>query len=559
MSDFSENNSAIEQLFQLLKPQDDIDEEALKPENLRYVLYTRKSTIDESRQEKSKTEQRDECLERVVKPLNIKLLESDIIREDGSAKEPDIRPLFRKMLDDIKAGRYDGIIAWHPDRLARNMKEAGEIIDMLDKGILRDLQFATSTFENSPTGKMLLGISFVLSKQYSEHLSETVMRGNKHKTNSGKFLRSFLHGYIKTEDGKLYPDGANFSIIKEAFAMRVRGESQAELVRYLNGRKDYQVFKYKQGGHFDYHWDKDSVSKILSDPTFAGIIRYSGGIANLIELYDFEPAVTAEDFLMINKAKGFMSPRFKSSITSPKEGAQADLLRGLVYCDDCNKSLSSGITTKRNANYYRYRCETDGCKMKNKGPRAKIITDYAIDYLDEYRFTTKSNYENYAVEVAASRKAKLGELTRLMASLDKQILKKKRSYDHAKKIVADEDNPLRQHYVNDLDNYRSEITKLKKAHRLAKAEYKNLKTAVPTYKKYLELFDNAADLLRSTSSIVLMDKILRKFFSNITVKGELYGPKMVNTRWKVKSSKLKEPYAGFLQSKDFEYGRGSRT
>lgn len=556
MSELPINNTAIEQLFQLLKPQDEIDEEALKPENLHYVLYTRKSTIDESRQEKSKTEQLDECIERVVKPLNIKLLKSDIIKEDGSAKEPDIRPQFRKMLDDIKAGKYDGIIAWHPDRLARNMKEAGEIIDMLDKGILRDLQFATSTFENSPTGKMLLGISFVLSKQYSEHLSETVMRGNKHKTNSGKFLRSFLHGYIKTEDGKLFPDGANFNIIKEAFAMRVRGESQAEIVRYLNSRKDYQVFKYKQGGHFDYHWDKDSVSKLLSDPTFAGIIKYSGGIANLIELYDFEPAVSAEDFLKINKAKDFTSSKFKSAITSPKEGAQANLLRGLVYCQHCGKSLSSGITTKKSVNYYRYRCETDGCEVKNKGPRAKIVTDFAINYLNEYRFTTKSNYENYAKEVAASRKAKLGELTRLMASLDKQILEKKRSYDHAKKIVADENNPLRQHYISDLDNYQNEIKNLKKAHKLARTEYDRLKTAIPTYEKYLELFDNVADLLRSTSSIVLMDRILRKFFSNITLKAEFVPPKMVNTRWEVTSSKLKEPYAGFLKSKDFELGRG---
>jgi hypothetical protein len=54
MPDLPLNSSAIEQLFQLLKPQDEADEEALKPENLRYVLYTRKSTIDESRQEKSK-------------------------------------------------------------------------------------------------------------------------------------------------------------------------------------------------------------------------------------------------------------------------------------------------------------------------------------------------------------------------------------------------------------------------------------------------------------------------------------------------------------------------
>lgn len=285
------------------------------------------------------------------------------------------------MLNSIVAGKYDGIICYHADRLARNMKEAGEVIDLLDKGIIKDLRFATSVFDNTPTGKMLLGISFVLSKQYSEHLSEMVIRGNLRKTLSGKFLRSFLHGYIKTEDGRLFPDGENYTIIKQAFDTRIDGRSQAEIVRYLNSHKDYRVFKLKAGDHFEYHWDKDSVSNLLSDPTYAGIIRYSGGVANLVELYDFIPVIDAADFLKINQAKNFMSAKFKSAITAPRETARASLLNGIVYCKSCGKTLSSGITTSKTP-AYRYRCETDGCPMKNKGPRAKIITDYCIDYLD---------------------------------------------------------------------------------------------------------------------------------------------------------------------------------
>ena len=242
----------LQQLLAALQSPTDALEDELKPENLRYVLYARKSTTDETRQAKSKSHQIAECFDRVVKPDNITLEEKDIIKEDGSAKEPGIRKKFRKMLDDIIDGKYDGIIAWHPDRLARNMKEAGEIIDLLDKGIIKDLRFATSTFENSPTGKMLLGISFVLSKQYSEHLSENVIMGNKRKTMGGKFLRSFLHGYTKTEDGRLFPDGENYNIIKEAFDMRIKGQSQAEIMRYLNSRKDYRVFKFKAGGHYEY-------------------------------------------------------------------------------------------------------------------------------------------------------------------------------------------------------------------------------------------------------------------------------------------------------------------
>jgi hypothetical protein len=52
---------------------------------------------------------------------------------------------------------------------------------------------------------------------------------------------------------------------------------------------------------------------------------------------------------------------------------------------------------------------------------------------------------------------------------------------------------------------------------------------------------------------------IEQLFQNITLKAEFVPPKMVNTRWEVSSSKLKEPYAGFLQSKDFEHGRSTDT
>ena len=84
------------------------------------------------------------------------------------------RPIFNQMLDDIRVGKYDGILAYHPDRLARNMLEAGMIVDMVDNGVIKDLQFPTHPFTNNASGKLNLNIQFALSKQYSEHLSETV-------------------------------------------------------------------------------------------------------------------------------------------------------------------------------------------------------------------------------------------------------------------------------------------------------------------------------------------------------------------------------------------------
>lgn len=81
----------------------------------RYVIYARKSTEGEERQARSLRDQVIEC-SRVADSRGLKLLvrPHSPIEEKQSAKEPDIRPKFRKMLDDIKQGKYEGIIAWHP-------------------------------------------------------------------------------------------------------------------------------------------------------------------------------------------------------------------------------------------------------------------------------------------------------------------------------------------------------------------------------------------------------------------------------------------------------------
>src|ERR1035438_38979 len=96
----------LELLRNLYPSQDtrDIDISTLK-----YVIYARKSTKGEERQERSKKDQIDDCMKREVIPNQLHIVGKPI-EEDESAKEPDIRPKFRTMLDDIKAGKVDGII-----------------------------------------------------------------------------------------------------------------------------------------------------------------------------------------------------------------------------------------------------------------------------------------------------------------------------------------------------------------------------------------------------------------------------------------------------------------
>src|SRR3990172_9689116 len=188
------------------------DENVIDFTKLKYVLYARKSTVDESRQIRSIPDQIAEC-EQLARRLGLNVVE--VLEESQSAKKPNLRPVFRQMLTNLKKGIYDAILAWNPDRLARNMLEGGEIIDMIDQDQIKDLKFVTHYFTKDANCKMLLGMAFVLSKQYSDDLSQKVERGVKSRFTEGK-TPTPKYGYIN-EKGIYEPDGKNFKLMSEAW------------------------------------------------------------------------------------------------------------------------------------------------------------------------------------------------------------------------------------------------------------------------------------------------------------------------------------------------------
>ena len=493
-------------------------------------------------------------MERVVIPEQLQLVESPI-QESYSAKEPDVRPEFRRLIESIKSGRITGVIAWHPDRLARNMKEAGELIDLLDKGTLKDLRFATFTFENNPTGKMLLGISFVLSKQYSEHLSESVNRGNQYATETdGEFIGKMKHGYYVDTNRRLQPDGDNFLIVKRIFQMRLDGATQIEIRNWLN-TTNYQVRKYKKDP-INFEWDKDDVSKVLRDPVYAGVLKYGQHLVNLTEKYDFTPMVTVPQFLKLNKISELNSSKLVSSMKVKGGEIQANLLRGIVVCGFCNKPFSSGLTHKKLKDglvrYYNYKCETQDCSFRGKSVRAKVVLEYAQDFFKEHLFITEENYDEYVKDAKKDIAQRTKVLNSTIASLSKLSGEKEVSYQKAKDFVL-KNEEFSKHY--ELDKMKAELDGMKQRMEELKEQRSTLKQSIMTYEKYLELFKNVSVILADMRDMEPMDQLLRKFFSNFTIKDH---GKSAEQRYEI-SYYLNEPWLGFIKNNKFVHGRGERT
>ncbi len=539
-------------LKSLLEQNLNIGNEVIDYSTYKYVIYARKSTTSEERQERSLGDQIAECAE-LAKRLNLNVVE--IIEEPESARESGIRLKFDKMLSDVKAGKYQGIIAWHPDRLARNMKDAGAVIDLLDKLILKDLRFATFTFENSPMGKMLLGISFVLSKQYTDHLSESVKRGNTHSLAEGRWIGKPKHGYYLDPNKRLRPDGDNWILIKQAFKKRLADVALTDIVDYLNNNKYSKapVPYQEHGPRTHFVMTVQTLSAIFKDPFYAGVAIYGDQAIQLEELYDFTPIVTEDEWLKLCPMNS-AAPKSKVSrlYRSAKHFIEADLLRQMITCGYCNRSMSSGITTKKKKDgtktyLYYYRCETPSCSFCGKSVRAKVITNFIYDFFDHFIFASEEAYALYCEDIKITSREQT-ELARAeLNSLKRELTEKKKSYAHTKAVCAKQPDMAR-YFKNELEQYVQEIPLIEQQIEHHKTLLTQTVEVPVAYEQFLELSKELASAIRKYDDITLKDKYIREVFSNLTVKDKV-----------VAEYSLKEPFASWVKEGKFLNGRGSRT
>lgn len=541
-----------EDLLQLFLDSRNNDSADIDISTIKYALYARKSTQGEEQQERSIKDQVDECIEKVVIPQKLNLVKT--IEEEFSAKEPDTRKKFKALIEDIRNGKITGIVTWHPDRLARNMKDAGEIIDLLDTGILKDLKFVTATFENNPTGKMMLGISFVLSKQYSEHLSESVTRGNRRATEEdGIYLGKLKHGYYIDSDRFLRPDSGTFTLVQEMFNMRLSGSTQKEIADWAN-EQDYKVRRRGQDPK-PFKWAKDDVSQLLKDPVYAGVLKYGNSFVQLNTKYDFTPMIDVDDFYKINRITSLDSSKILSIQKKKDSDVRANLLRGMVFCGACNMSMSSMVIDKKKdgeiyeSRYY-YKCETEGCIMCGKSARAAIVLNAAhrpfLNMWDNGMLTKESHKEIMRrVEIAVKKKNQ--ELNSKIVSQRSKITKLQTQYDDTKLYLIQNKEVSNHFNLDDLQkSIKDEEAKLVKLKTALEAE----KEVILNYEEYLKLFRAIPVILSNIRYMKTMDELLRFFFLNFTI--HPYNDTF--RKGSTATCNIKEPWSGFLKHGNFGNG-----
>jgi len=369
---------------------------------MNYFIYIRKSTDNEERQvlsiESQLQELKDfakrECLEIV-----------DVFTESKTAKEPG-REVFNLMLKRIEKENIEGVLAWHPDRLARNSIDGGKIIYLIDIGKIKELKFPTYRFDNTAYGKFMLSIVFGQSKYYVDNLSENVLRGLRQKLRRGEYPSKAPIGYLNDlRTHTIIIDPEKGPLVRKAFELYASGNHTLESVGY----KLKEIGLVGSRGGLP---DTRAIELILKNPFYYGVFKYKG------ELYEgSHPPLISKS--LFDKVHTVFASRTRPH--NPKK--DLFVFRRLMWCGECGCL----VTAETKKGHYYYHCTKRKIKCSQRYIREEALAAQIRDYIqklfinDEVRDLMFAELQRVSAQSEASNFSIKQQLKERIEAMDAQL------------------------------------------------------------------------------------------------------------------------------------------
>lgn len=283
------------------------------------------------------------------------------------------RPAFQEMLEDMKNGKINYIVAYKLDRVTRSVRDLEMLISTLEKFHCYLICDRDDVNTSTANGRFFVRMLTVLSQLEIEIVSERTKFGLTGAIKAGHLPSNAPLGY-KRVDKKVVIDEATKGVIERIFELYLQGKSYQTIANIFNEEKVLFPEKKK--------WTDSVIENIINNRLYIGDYERYKRVGK-------EQGKETEIFM--NVVEPIISRAMWEDVQKQKEKNQMSYCRDRVYmffqklqCPTCGKIMTCKGSGGKKKKYMYYHC--DNCKLYY---REDLIEDCLIEYilqLVEYDF-----------------------------------------------------------------------------------------------------------------------------------------------------------------------------
>ena len=452
-------------------------------------IYIRVSTFDQAREGFSLGEQ-EERLKEFCKFKRYNIYK--VYQDAGISAKNDKRPAYQEMIEDVKKGNINVIVALKLDRLTRSVYDIEKLMKFVNDYECDIDCMADESNTTTSNGRMVMRIMTSVSQNEIEKCSERTKFGMAGAIKNGHIPNRTGLGF-KRENKKLVPDPLTKDIIVRIFDLYLEGKSHQAIANIYN--------KEKVLGKTN--WYDSTIQKILSNELYKG--DYVNGKRTKHPTYYenvIEPIVSKEKWESCQYQKLRNARHYERTATY--------LFTNKLKCSKCGNFLGGHATTKTNGKkYYYYKCNT--CKTYfNEIDIEKELKAFMLELAKQDDLI--NNY--YTPFIKSKLEDKTEDYKKEIKDLDKQLDRIKTAYIKGVVKLEDFDKEIKH-----IEYQKSDLEKRQKGQK----QYEDLSFTLNDLLiiqdiQEVEFYTNP-DVLNNWSNKSKEDKqkIIGKYIDNITI------------------------------------------
>lgn len=349
--------------------------------------------------------------------------------DDGYSGANFDRPAWKRMMEDVEAGKIGTILVKDMSRVGRNYLEVGFYTEVLfPQKQIRFIAIGNNVDSNVDKSGEFVPFLNIMNEYYVRDCSRKLTAAFRMKGNSGKHLTSnIIYGYKADPEDKNHwmIDEEAAAVVRRIYQLCVEGNGPFQISKILKEEKVEcpSYYKAKHGliqcqnpptEAQKYNWNMKQIAMILERPEYLGHtvnFRYKTISYKTKEVRGNDPSDWAifenTQEPIIDKETWDLVQKLRQTVRRTDTIGVANPLTGLVYCADCGAKMRNkravgkplkSDPSKRGKMQDRYVCST----YANADSSLSIAcSDHGIGtdalrtlILDAIRYASKSAMED---------------------------------------------------------------------------------------------------------------------------------------------------------------------